>query len=129
MPAMKIEACVRCGRAVKTAENINESGEPCVVAYTVLRTSGVRPMVRASARRRIVCMPCGISIGLGPSPNNGAFNEDIYEGCVELATKNPSLAGVALEQKINPPSRPRLMPGSKPDDTLGPNQIKEPLAS
>jgi hypothetical protein len=126
---MKIEGCVRCGRAVKTAENINESGEPCVVAYTMLRTSGVRPMVRAGARRRILCMPCAISIGLGPAPQNGVFNEDIYEGCIELTTKNPGLAAVACEQKINPPTRPRLMPGSKPDESLAPKPMKEPLAS
>lgn len=126
---MKIEACVRCGRAIKTGENINETGEPCVIAYTVLRTSGVRPMVRALARRRVMCMPCEMSIALGPSPNNGAFNEDIYEACIELATKNPALASIALEQKINPPSRPRLMPGSKPDETLAAKELKEPLAS
>lgn len=126
---MKIEPCVRCGRAIKTGENINETGEPCVIAYTILRTSGIRPAVRAIARRRVMCMPCEMSIALGPPPNNGAFNEDIYEGCVELATKDHKLASIALEQKINPPSRPRLMPGSKPDESLTPKELKEPLAS
>jgi hypothetical protein len=129
MSAMKIEPCARCGRAIKTGENINETGEPCVIAYTMLRTSGVRPMVRAAARRRVLCMPCETSIGLGPSPNNGAFNEDIYEGCLELLKRNPALANIAVEQKIDPPSRPRLMPGSKPDETLGPKPLREPLAS
>lgn len=126
---MKIEPCVRCGFAVKTGENINETGQPGVIAYTILRTTGVRPMTRAGARRRILCMPCAMSIGLGPNPNNGAFNEDIYEGCVELRQKNPELLQVAGAQKDNPQSRPRLMPGSKPDETLNPRILQEPLAS
>jgi len=116
---MKIEPCVRCGRALKTAENINESGQPAIIAYTVLRTTGVRPMVRATARRRVMCMPCAISIAFGPAPENGAFNEDVYEGCMELSEKAPHLSEVAHDQKHNPLSRPKLMPGSQPDKTLG----------
>src|SRR5579872_739941 len=125
---MKIEPCVRCGRALKTAENINETGEPAVIAYTVLRTTGVRPMTRASARRRVMCMPCSISIGFGPSPQSGAFNEDVYQGCVELSEKNPQLAAVAHEQVHHPPSRPRLMPGSKPDETLTTTALRAPYS-
>jgi hypothetical protein len=115
---MKIEPCVRCGSALKTAETINESGQPAVIAYTILRTTGVRPMVRATAKRRVLCMPCSISISFGPAPQSGAFNEDVYEGCVELSGKTSQLAAIAHEQKHNPPTRPRLMPGSKPDETL-----------
>jgi hypothetical protein len=36
---------------------------------------------------------------------------------------------VAHEQTFNPPNRPRLMPGSKPDESLNVKQLKEPLAS
>jgi hypothetical protein len=131
---MKIEPCVRCGRALKTAENINESGDPAVVTYLLLKTTGIRPRAIAHARRRSICMPCSVSIALGPSPNSGAFNEDVYEGLIELNQKTPTLGAVAHEQKFNPPSRPRLMPGSKPDDTLttkvlsGPFRDEEKLA-
>ena len=126
---MKIEPCVRCGNALKTAENINETGEPCVIAYTVLRTSGVRPMTRATARRRVLCMPCKASIALGPAPQSGAFNEDVYEGCVELSEKNPQLVVIAREQKHNPPTRPRLMPGSKADETLTTQTLRAPYST
>jgi hypothetical protein len=115
---MKIEPCVRCGRALKTAENINESGDPAVVSYLILKTTGIRPRAIAHARRRSICMPCAVSIALGPSPHSGAFNEDVYEGLVELNEKTPALGGIAHTQKFDPPTRPRLMPGSKPDDTL-----------
>jgi hypothetical protein len=124
---MKIEPCVRCGSTLKTAETINESGQPAVIAYTVLRTTGVRPMVRATARRRVLCMPCSISIGFGPAPQSGAFNEDVYEGCVELSEKCPQLAAIAHEQKHNPPTRPRLMPGSKQDETLTTKTLRAPF--
>jgi hypothetical protein len=123
---MKIEPCVRCGCALKTAETINESGQPAVIAYTILRTTGVRPMVRATARRRVMCMPCTISIAFGPAPQSGAFNEDVYEGCVELSEKARHLSDVAHEQKHNPPTRPRLMPGSKPDETLTTQALRAP---
>lgn len=116
---MKIEPCIRCGRALRTAENINESGDPVVVAYTILKTSGIRPRATASAKRRIFCTPCGVSIGLGPSPES-AFNEDVYNSILELLEKAPGLNAIALEQKLNPPSRPRLMPGSQPDKSLNP---------
>jgi hypothetical protein len=125
---MKIEPCVRCGCALKTAETINESGQPAVIAYTVLRTTGVRPMVRAIARRRVLCMPCSISIAFGPAPQSGAFNEDVYEGCVELSQKCSQLAVIAHEQKHNPPTRPRLMPGSRPDETLATQALRAPYS-
>jgi hypothetical protein len=125
---MKTEPCVRCGRALKTAENINETGEPAVVAYTILRTTGVRPMTRANARRRVMCMPCSISIAFGPSPQSGAFNEDVYDGCVELSQKNSQLAATAHEQVHHPPNRPRLMPGSKPDETLTTKNLRAPYS-
>jgi hypothetical protein len=112
---MKIEPCVHCGRKLKAAENINESGDPSVVVYTHMRTSGIRPMARAVARRRRFCSPCSISLGFGPPPE-GAFNNDVYEGLSELAEKCPALKDVAYEQKFNPAHRPKLMPGSKPDE-------------
>lgn len=125
---MKTEPCVRCSRALKTGENINETGEPAVIAYTMLRTTGIRPMTRASARRRVLCMPCAISIAFGPAPQSGAFNEDVYDGCVELSQKNAQLAATAHEQVHHPPSRPRLMPGSKPDDTLATKNLRAPYS-
>ena len=72
-------------------------------------------------------MPCSVSIGLGPNPHTGAFNEDVYEGLVEMVEANRSLTEVAWEQKMNPPSRPRLMPGSKPDETLATKALTEPF--
>jgi hypothetical protein len=125
---MKIEPCVRCGRALKTAENINESGDPAVIVYTILKTTGVRPRSTAHARRRGICMPCAVSIALGPSPQSGAFNEDVYEGLIELTSTNVGLGSVAHEQKFNPPTRPRLMPGSKPDESLGSKTLRSPFS-
>ena len=125
---MKIEPCVRCGRSLRTAENINESGDPAVIAYTILKTTGIRPRSTAHARRRSVCMPCAVSIALGPSPQSGAFNEDVYEGLVELNKNNAALGEVAHEQKFNPPHRPRLMPGSKPDETLATKVLRAPFS-
>jgi hypothetical protein len=125
---MKTEPCVRCGRSLKTAENINETGQPAIIAYTVLRTTGVRPMTRAAARRRVLCMTCSISIAYGPSPQSGAFNEDVYEACVELDKNNPGLKDIAHVQKHNPQSRPQLMPGSRPDETLGTRTLRGPFS-
>lgn len=125
---MKIEPCVRCGRSLKTAENINESGDPAVIVYTILKTTGVRPRTTAHSRRRSICMPCSISIALGPSPNSGAFNEDVYEGLIEVSQANSELGKVAHEQKFFPPSKPRLMPGSKPDETLSTKVMRAPFS-
>ena len=124
---MKIEACVRCGRMLRTAENINESGDPAGVIYSVLKTTGVRPRVTVPAKRRLLCMPCVVSIGFGPNPQNGAFNEDVYQHCVDAVAKEPSLKDIAWEQKINPPSRPKLMPGSHPDQSLDVPALRDPL--
>lgn len=85
-------------------------------------------MTRATARRRVICMPCKASIALGPAPQSGAFNEDVYEGCVELSEKNPDLIVIAHGQKFNPPTRPRLMPGSKPDETLDTRKLRAPFS-
>lgn len=123
---MKIEPCVRCGRALKTAENINETGDPAVIAYTLLKTTGIRPRATASAKRRTFCTPCAVSIAFGPSPENGAFSEDVYRSLVELIEKAAELHHIAWEQKINPPSRPRLMPGSQPDKSLDPPLLRGP---
>lgn len=124
---MKIEPCVRCGRALKKAETINESGDPAVIAYTVLKTTGIRPRATATAKRRSFCMPCAVSIAFGPSPESGAFSEDVYQSLVDLVTKAQTLHQVAWEQKINPPARPRLMPGSQPDKSLEPPVLRGPI--
>lgn len=126
---MKIEPCVRCGRALKTAENINESGDPAVIAYTILKTTGIRPRVTAAAKRRSLCMPCGISIALGPAPSTGAFNEDVYESLADLLKKSQSLGDIAWQQKMDPPRRPQLMPGSRADKTLTGPALGEPALS
>jgi hypothetical protein len=112
---------------LRTAENINESGDPAVIAYTILKTTGVRPRATASAKRRTICMPCTVSIAFGPNPQSGAFNEDVYESALELLAKTSALKDVAWEQKINPPSRPKLMPGSQPDKTLEAATIRDEL--
>lgn len=125
---MKIEACVRCGRTLRTGENINETGDPGIVVYTVAQTRGFRPLTRAAARRRHFCTPCAVSTGYGPSPDGG-FNHDVWIELREILEKNPSVKDVAHVQTFSPPSQPRLMPGSKPDDTLTAKQLQEPLAS
>lgn len=125
---MKTEGCVRCGRVLKVGETINETGDPGIVIYTIAQTRGFRPLTRAAARRRHFCTPCAISSGYGPAPDGG-FNHDVWEELREILEKNPSVKDVAHEQTFNPPSRPRLMPGSKPDETLNARELKEPLAS
>ena len=97
---VKIEPCVRCRRVLRRAETFNETADPAVVTYSLLKTQGVRPRVTtASVRRRVFYMPCGVSLGLGPTPENGAFSEDVHGGLMELLEKCPDLASLAWSKK------------------------------
>jgi hypothetical protein len=125
---MKTEGCVTCGKVLRVSENINETGDKSVVIYTFAQTRGFRPLTRSSARRRTFCVSCAVARGFAPPPE-GAFNEDVYRELREVLEKNPALKDVAWEENFTPHTRPRLMPGSKPDETLIPKPLKEPLAS
>jgi hypothetical protein len=123
---MKTEGCVSCGRVLRVAENINESGDRSVVIYTFAQTRGFRPLTRSSARRRTFCVPCATARGFAPCPD-GAFNEDVYRELREILEKNPGLKDAAWEESFTPHTRPRLMPGSKPDSSLTPKELPSPF--
>jgi hypothetical protein len=123
---MKTEGCVACRRALRVAENINETGDKSVVIYTFAQTRGFRPLVRSTARRRVFCVSCATARGFAPRPD-GAFNEDVYEELREILEKNPALKDAAWEENFTPHSRPKLMPGSKADLSLTPKELPSPF--
>jgi hypothetical protein len=115
---MEIQCCVRCGKGLKAPQGINSTGDPAIAIYVIAKTVGIRPRATSPAQRKVFCVPCGISIALGPAPESGAFNEAVYAMLLHLMEQAPTINDVAREQKMNPNSRLKLMPGSQPDKTL-----------
>jgi hypothetical protein len=126
MEHMEIQHCVRCGKGLKAPQGINQTGDPSIAIYVVAKTVGIRPRATSPAKRKIFCVPCGVSIALGPAPESGAFNEAIYEMLIDLMRGAPRINEVAWEQKVNPTARMRLMPGSQPDKTLEAPVLRSP---
>ncbi len=115
---MEIQHCVRCGRGLKAPQGINSTGDPAIAVYIVAKTVGIRPRATSPAKRKIFCVPCGVSLALGPAPESGAFNSAIYEMLIDLISQTAQINHVAWEQKQNPNARIKRMPGSTPDRTL-----------
>jgi hypothetical protein len=115
---MELQSCVRCGSVLRAPQGINQTGDPAIAVYVIAKTVGIRPRATSPAKRKVFCVPCAVSIAFGPSPENGAFNEAIYGMLLDLIAQSRKINDVAWEQKVNPPARPKLMPGSRPDPTL-----------
>jgi len=115
---MEIQHCIRCGKGLKAPQGINQTGDPAIAIYVIAKTVGVRPRATSPAQRKVFCVPCGISIALGPSPESGAFNEAVYAMLLHLMQQAPGINEVARAEKLNPHRQLKPMPGSKPDPTL-----------
>lgn len=115
---MEIQHCVRCGKGLKAPQGINVTGDPAIAIYVIAKTVGIRPRATSPAQRKVFCVPCGISIALGPAPESGAFNEAVYAMLLHLMEQAPAISQVAVTQKLNPNRLLKAMPGSKPDTSL-----------
>jgi hypothetical protein len=128
---MEIEACVRCGRELKTAKTFNQTADPGVAIYLSAVTMGIRPRLRTRYQRGLFCPCCTISVSYGPAPE-GEFNLKVHRMLVEMIEldKDRSIIESGRILLFNPDARPRLMPGSKPDETLSSPILAHPaLAS
>jgi len=114
---MEIQPCVRCGRGLKAPEGINSTGDRAFAFFQSSVTVGIRPRVKSRAQRRVFCLPCGVSIALGPIPE-GAFNQGVYDVLRDMVGKDPGLLRAAWEQMVHPAKQLKRMPGSKPDQTF-----------
>jgi hypothetical protein len=123
--AHELQPCIRCGKALRAPGGITVTGDPAIASYHELVTVGQRPRVRSKKKRLVICQPCGVSLALGPKPD-GAFNEAMYEMLVDMLQQNPEIASVAVQQKLSPHARLKLMPGSQPDKTLDAPVLKVP---
>jgi hypothetical protein len=124
---MEIQYCVRCGKGLRAPMGINQTGDPAIAVYVVAKSVGLRPRATSPAKRKIFCVPCGVSIALGPAPESGAFNEAIYSMLIDLISQAPGINQVAWEQKANPRAKLKLLPGSQPDKTLDVPAIRGPV--
>ena len=122
---MELQPCVRCGKALRQPAGINTTGDKQVAFYITAVTVGIRPRIVSRAKRSVVCLPCAIAIAMAPAPE-GAFNMSVYETLNDMNGRDRVLINEAWDQKTSPSTRPRLMPGSKPDDTLTSPLLKTP---
>jgi hypothetical protein len=121
----ELQPCIRCGRALRAPGGINVTGDAAIASYHELVSVGQRPRTRSKKKRLVICQPCGISLALGPKPD-GAFNEAMHEMLVDMLRANPEMALIAVQQKLNPHEKPKLMPGSQRDKTLEMPVLKVP---
>jgi hypothetical protein len=126
---MEVQHCVRCGRGLKAPQGITVTGDKAIAIYISAVTVGVRPRLISKARRSVCCMPCAVSIAMGPAPESGAFNATVYEILNDLNSRDTTIMEAAQEQKYNPRAILKLMPGSRPDETLATPILKGPLLS
>jgi len=125
---MDSEACVRCGRELKTAKTINQTGDPALAVYLSLVTCGLRPRIRTQYQRGLFCTPCGVAVAFSPAPE-GEFNSKIYamlKEALRLDTEG-KIVECATTIFLYPEAKLKLMPGSKPDINLTVPVLKQPL--
>jgi len=115
---MELQACIRCGSQIRVPQTINQTGDPHVASYVVLKTVGIRPRVVSHARRLPFCAACCGGIIFNPCPSNGRFNEEIYHMMTDLSKQCPAIIEAAARQKLDPNMTLKLMPGSTFDETL-----------
>jgi hypothetical protein len=111
---MELQPCIRCGRKLKAPQGINATGDRAFSFFVSSVTRGIRPRVKSRAQQLVFCVPCGVSIALGPSPE-GAFNFSVWQVLRDMLAKERDLLNAAWEQVVSPNARLKAMPGSKPD--------------
>ena len=126
MKSREIQPCIRCGRGLKAPGGITITGDRSIAVYQEVVSVGIRPRLRSKKRRNVFCVPCGVSIALGPPPQSGAFAFEIYEMLKDIVGQNPSLIEAAYDHLLNPNAQTRLMPGSIPDKTLEAPVLRAP---
>jgi len=119
---MELEACVRCGSGLKQPKGINVTGDQQIAFYLHATTVGIRPRIISVCKRIVICMKCAVAIAMSPMPE-GAFNVSAHEILSDMNAKGRTIIEAAWDQKINPHARPKLMPGSKPDETLATTEV------
>lgn len=121
----ELQPCIRCGKQLRAPGGINITGDPAIASYHELVSVGQRPRTRSKKKRLVICQPCGVSLALGPKPE-GAFNQAMYYMLQDMLRENPEMALVAVEQKLQPHGKLKLMPGSQLDKTLETPVLKGP---
>ena len=124
---MEVQHCVKCGRGLRAPQGINTTGDTAIAIYITVVTVGLRPRQRSRLKRSVFCVPCAVSISMGPAPD-GAFNLTIYEALNELNEQSDSLIQAGREAKIRPSATLKLMPGSK-DPSLNAPMLKSAMLS
>lgn len=124
---MEIEGCVRCGREMKTAKTFNQTADPGIAIYLSAVTMGVRPRLRSRYERGLFCSCCSVSVSYGPAPE-GEFNLKVHRLLLQIIDldKDCSIMESGRVLLFNPDARPRLMPGSRPDESLVLPVMKHP---
>jgi hypothetical protein len=103
------------------------TGDKAIAVYIRVVTVGIRPRHISRFRRSVLCSPCAVSIAYAPAPE-GAFNRSVYDALNEVNDASVSMVEAAREQKINPRAPLRLMPGSRPDQTLDAGPVRSVLS-
>jgi hypothetical protein len=111
---------------LKAPGGITVTGDRAIAVYQEVVTVGMRPRLRSKKRRNVFCVPCGVSIALGPRPESGAFASEIYEMLRDIVSQDPSLVEAAYEQLLDPRASSRRLAGSIADKTLDSPVLKMP---
>lgn len=126
MKDREIQPCVRCSRGLKAPGGITVTGDRAIAVYQEVVTVGMRPRLRSKKRRNVFCVPCGVSIALGPRPESGAFASEIYEMLRDIVSQDPSLVEAAYEHLVDPRAPMRRLAGSLADTTLDAPVLRAP---
>jgi hypothetical protein len=126
MKDREIQPCVRCGRGLKAPGGITVTGDRAIAVYQEVVTVGLRPRLRSKKRRNVFCVPCGVSIALGPRPESGAFASEIYEMLRDIVSQDPSLVEAAYEHLLDPRAPRRRLAGSVAERALEIPILKTP---
>ena len=118
MKDRETQPCFRCGRGLKAPGGITVTGDRAIAVYQEVVTVGIRPRLRSKKRRNVFCVPCGVSIALGPRPESGAFASEIYEMLRDIVRQDPSLVEAAYEYLLDRRAPRRRLAGSDVDRIL-----------
>jgi hypothetical protein len=105
---------------------ITVTGDRAIAVYQEVVTVGMRPRLRSKKRRNLFCVPCGVSIALGPRPESGAFASEIYEMLRDIVSQDPSLVAAAYDHLVDPRAPTRRLAGSVADRTMDSPVLRAP---